>query len=310
MYDYGRRNRRHETENPMIKLIATDVDGTLVKDGTMQIDPEYMTVIKELVQKGIIFAVCSGRQFISERKLFAPIKDQLLYITDGGTVVRTPQEILMVHTMPRDVWSGMCRMVQEQMPHCDCFVATPDYCLAEDAGSRMFHWLRDSYGYDIREAERLADIPEQDIIKFTVYHKSACEEMCAPLFTPAWKDKAQLAAAGKEWMDCNPLGANKGTAIEFVQKHFGISPEETCTFGDNLNDIEMLELCRRQRQRGSHRRGKRYLCALLGEWSPSGSENIFIAKKNRVRPAAVPRRTRFFFISAEVRRHIGCGSCQ
>ena len=61
MYDYGRRNRRHETENPMIKLIATDVDGTLVKDGTMQIDPEYMTVIKELVQKGIIFAVCSGR---------------------------------------------------------------------------------------------------------------------------------------------------------------------------------------------------------------------------------------------------------
>ena len=64
MYDYGRRNRRHETENPMIKLIATDVDGTLVKDGTMQIDPEYMTVIKELVQKGIIFAVCSGRQFI------------------------------------------------------------------------------------------------------------------------------------------------------------------------------------------------------------------------------------------------------
>lgn len=38
----------------MIKLIATDVDGTLVKDGTMQIDPEYMTVIKELVQKGII----------------------------------------------------------------------------------------------------------------------------------------------------------------------------------------------------------------------------------------------------------------
>ena len=73
----------------MIKLIATDVDGTLVKDGTMQIDPEYMTVIKQLVQKGIIFAVCSGRQFISERKLFAPIKDQLLYITDGGTVVRS-----------------------------------------------------------------------------------------------------------------------------------------------------------------------------------------------------------------------------
>ena len=132
---------------------------------------------------------------------------------------------------------------------------------------------------------------------------------------PAWKDKAQLAAAGKEWMDCNPLGANKGTAIEFVQKHFGISPEETCTFGDNLNDIEMLQNSGRSYAVANARAeviaaAKRYLCALLGEWSPPDLKNIFITKKNRVHPAADARRTRFFFISVEVRRHIGCGSCQ
>ena len=96
--------------------------------------------------------------------------------------------------------------------------------------------------------------------------------------------QGQLAAAGKEWMDCNPLGANKGTAIEFVQKHFGISPEETCTFGDNLNDIEMLQMPAGATrsptpERGSHRRGKRYLCALLGEWSPPALKNIFITKR-------------------------------
>ena len=34
----------------MIKLIATDVDGTLVKDGTMTINPEYMTVIRKLTE--------------------------------------------------------------------------------------------------------------------------------------------------------------------------------------------------------------------------------------------------------------------
>lgn len=76
----------------MIKLIATDIDGTLLKDGTLMIDPEYMTVIEKLTSKGIIFVACSGRQFISERKLFAPVCDKLLYITDGGTVVRTPAQ--------------------------------------------------------------------------------------------------------------------------------------------------------------------------------------------------------------------------
>ena len=51
----------------MIKLIATDVDGTLVKDGTLLIDPEYMTVVSRLVDQGIYFVVCSGRQFSSEQ---------------------------------------------------------------------------------------------------------------------------------------------------------------------------------------------------------------------------------------------------
>ena len=72
----------------MIKLIATDIDGTLVKDGTLIIDPEYMTVISKLIDKGIIFTVCSGRQFSSEQKLFAPIKDKLMYITDGVAAIR------------------------------------------------------------------------------------------------------------------------------------------------------------------------------------------------------------------------------
>lgn len=35
----------------MIKLIATDIDGTLLKDGTLMLDPEYMTVIDKLTEK-------------------------------------------------------------------------------------------------------------------------------------------------------------------------------------------------------------------------------------------------------------------
>ena len=142
----------------MIKLIATDVDGTLVKDGTLLIDPEYMTVVSRLVDQGIYFVVCSGRQFSSEQKLFAPIKDRLLYISDGGTVVRTPEKILKTYPMETALWKSMCRMVHDKLPSCDCFAATPDYCLAEDAGSRMFHWLRDSYGFDVRESNSRSTI--------------------------------------------------------------------------------------------------------------------------------------------------------
>lgn len=173
----------------MIKLIASDIDGTLVKDGTLAIDREYMEVIGRLLDKGIIFVACSGRQYRSERKLFAPVADRLLYISDGGTVVRTPKEILKVDTLPDEIWKGMCSMVREDMPSCDYFISTPERCFAEDGGSQMFHWLRDSYGYDIHEVPEMLKLEGQKVNKFAVYHPNACEEMCAPLFTPTWKTK-------------------------------------------------------------------------------------------------------------------------
>ena len=49
----------------MIKLIATDVDGTLVKDGTLLIDPEYMTRCFQACRPGHLFCCSgSGRQFV------------------------------------------------------------------------------------------------------------------------------------------------------------------------------------------------------------------------------------------------------
>ena len=132
-------------------------------------------------------------------------------------------------------------MVREQMPSCDYFLSTPECSFAEDGGSRMFHWLRDSYGYDMHELSELSRLTDQQVIKFSVYHPNACEEMCAPLFTPSWKDQVTLGSAGKEWMDATPIGAGKGSALAFLQEFLGISPEETCTFGDNINDIEMLQ---------------------------------------------------------------------
>lgn len=225
----------------MIKLIATDIDGTLVKDGTLIIDPEYMTVISKLIDKGIIFTVCSGRQFSSEQKLFAPIKDKLMYITDGGTVVRTPDKILKTYPMSAALWKDMCRMVRDELPACDYFAATPDLCYAEDGASPIFHRLRDSYGFEMREVDDLTKLENDDIIKFTVYHPTACEELCSSHFIPSWKDKAHVTSAGTEWVDCNTIGISKWTAISFLMCKYNISPDEVCCFGDNLNDIEMLK---------------------------------------------------------------------
>lgn len=58
----------------MIKLIVTDVDGTLVEDGFTNVDPRLFDTILKLREKGIQFAVASGRPWASVERTFDPVK--------------------------------------------------------------------------------------------------------------------------------------------------------------------------------------------------------------------------------------------
>ena len=68
----------------MIKLIASDIDGTLVHDGTHELNPELCDVILQLKEKGIQFAAASGRQWASIEDLFDPIKERIFYLSDNA----------------------------------------------------------------------------------------------------------------------------------------------------------------------------------------------------------------------------------
>ena len=59
----------------MIRLIASDIDGTLLHNGAAEIDPVIFEEIHRLKQKGILFCPASGRQYHSLRRLFAPAAD-------------------------------------------------------------------------------------------------------------------------------------------------------------------------------------------------------------------------------------------
>lgn len=73
----------------MVRLVVSDVDGTLVKDGgsVESFHPGYYDAIRKLKEKGIVFAVCSGRQLVSLEKLFAPVADEIYFAVDGGSMV-------------------------------------------------------------------------------------------------------------------------------------------------------------------------------------------------------------------------------
>ena len=71
-----------------IKLIACDLDGTLLHPGEREPRPEAFELIDELHRRGIVFMPASGRQYASLRYLFAPVADELAYVCENGALVR------------------------------------------------------------------------------------------------------------------------------------------------------------------------------------------------------------------------------
>ena len=148
----------------MIKLIASDLDGTLLQNGAQELTPRAIKLIREITQKGIHFVAASGRQYDNERRIFEEIKDEISYIAENGSLCIHQGKVISRGIIP------------------------------DDLVRRILDEIKKRPGFEIVVSR---------------------EDFIVP--------------------DCN-----KGTALRQLMDL--VTPEECIAFGDQYNDVEMLEL--------------------------------------------------------------------
>lgn len=222
----------------MIKLIVSDMDGTLLND-EKKIDLEIYSLLPKLHEKGIRFVVASGRQYPSLKKHFHEhIKDVVVIAENGAFVVDNGKELVVEP------------MSEKKVAHCLDSIFTlkgvepllcAKYCsytrspeLLEFLSSPLFH-------YEMRLVDDLYHVDE-DIIKVSmVSHEGDSAESCYKNLRPLLDDELSLVISGDACLDTGLNGVTKGTAVGALQKMWGITPEETMVFGDQYNDVEMFK---------------------------------------------------------------------
>ncbi|GHU61097.1 haloacid dehalogenase [Clostridia bacterium] len=222
----------------MIKLIVTDVDGTLVVEGTNQLDPRYVETILALRKKGIQFAVASGRQASSIEYLFRDLKEKIFYLADNGSYIGCYGRILF--TFPLDK-ALVEKLIQEgeKLSDCELMLSTPKMIYTNSKNKAFLDWMNQGYQMNVQYTEDLLSL-EEEVIKFSYNRNYGLEEIIQTIL-PKYGDQLQCSTAGASWVDCMTLGINKGHAVSILQESLDISPEETMVFGDQCNDIEMMK---------------------------------------------------------------------
>jgi Cof subfamily protein (haloacid dehalogenase superfamily) len=227
-------------EEFMIKLIATDIDGTLVRDGSADINPEVFEVVKKLKDKGVVFVAASGRQYPSIRRLFDPIHNDMIFIAENGAYVKCRGYEMFKSKMNKE-------MAEELVYEARAFanenvyltVSTPECMYIESKDEAFANLLIHGYKNTIK---RVDDVLKEnlDIIKIAFYKEDGIRSISEKILIPKWQDKLKVVMAGKEWLDFMDIEVDKGHALQTIQKSLSIHSNETMAFGDNINDIGML----------------------------------------------------------------------
>lgn len=125
----------------MIKLAASDIDGTLVPEGTNELNEDIYGVIRRLQEKGILFAAASGRHYSSMRYLFDAIAEDIYFITENGSCVLKNEEIVSVTYIPPETAEAMVRYLRS-LGVTEIILSTPEKLYTESPSEEFLKGLR------------------------------------------------------------------------------------------------------------------------------------------------------------------------
>lgn len=223
----------------MIKLIASDLDGTLLPEGTMDINPEIFEVIRKLKEKGIVFAAVSGREYDSIARVFAPVKNDIYFIAGNGGIISYQGEIIEKMAIPQELLGEVVEYVRSQRG-ASFMTAGSAQAYVERADQAFVKKLREGYKLHVNEVDDVLRALET-MTKVAMYNEKVDAAIGAEQARKIFGDRIQIMASGDYWVDFVDIHSGKGNAIQKLCARLGITKkDEVVAFGDNCNDVSML----------------------------------------------------------------------
>jgi Cof subfamily protein (haloacid dehalogenase superfamily) len=224
----------------MIRLFATDLDGTLV-DNQGHIAEEDVAALRRARELGVTVVVATGRiPTIIEHFL------DRLEVTDtepvvggqGAMVALRNGKILHTLTIPRDVVEDGAALARE-MGAVPVYYTTREIVMERVAFSpeEDTYWLGKGLRYD---PDPLAHL-EGDLVKILAVHPDVSKvEALLRAFRERIGDRAEVVRSHHWFVEAVNKRATKGEAIAWIARELGIQREEVLAIGDADNDVSML----------------------------------------------------------------------
>ena len=222
------------------KLIATDLDGTLVRSDET-VSPYTLEVFERVRAAGIHVVGATGRGPRLTDLVRRDIPAAEFLVMGGGSRVldvRVPDHpvVLRDERLPGAVLADVVTRLEHEIGSLSVLVEAGDTIDAPLWGDVDPHWR-----YDAVEARVRAECLTGPVIKgFARHPECDVDDLLATAQRVIPADLATVTQAGLGWIEICPPGVDKATGLMVVAQALGIDPTDVMVFGDMPNDIPMF----------------------------------------------------------------------
>ena len=198
---------------------------------------DYLDYVMELKEKGVYFAVATGRNYDAVYPMFGKAKDHIVYIcNDGGSVIYR-DKVISKTPLDRLVCLEVANELEKNRDYKLLFSGERN-AVVTTRDIDFINYLR-TMGIE-PEKEKDTKSMKGEINKITIFAKKGFDQTSYEYFYKKFSKNANVAISNPEQLYLTAKYVTKGNAIQVLQHVFNSSEEDTVVFGGGYNDIEMF----------------------------------------------------------------------
>ncbi|UGQ15213.1 HAD family hydrolase [Yinghuangia sp. ASG 101] len=219
------------------RLVATDLDGTLIDDGH-RVSDRTRAALAAVTAAGAHHVIVTGRAVSWSRPVFAALGYQGLAVCSQGAQVYHAGEdrLLTSVTLDRQVAQLAIDKLTANLGPIAAGVsqAGTDGAIVVETGYRY------ALALPVRAASDRAELWAEPILKAYVQHPDLTDDEFVEHAREICDGLVDVTHAGAGIVELLPPGLSKSIGLSLVARRLGVKAAETIAFGDMPNDITML----------------------------------------------------------------------
>ncbi|MGN1053555.1 MAG: Cof-type HAD-IIB family hydrolase, partial [Candidatus Scatosoma sp.] len=225
-------------------LIACDLDGTLLKDDKT-VDAYTLNQIEKFIAAGGKFCICTGRMLPSVEKIAKDLRLTGIATSYAGALVSDLQtgEILYENSLTANEAAEIAETVERDGVHLQYYTGSVYYVNRNDETLKKYERSCRVNAVPVLSRPLSAQIRErgEKVNKLLmIIEDSARHEELLQKYRAIFGERFWVTRSTSRYIEILSKSCNKGTALAFMARYYGVPVERTVAVGDQLNDEEML----------------------------------------------------------------------